>query len=45
VERTLPSASSGQALSVASDVDFDLVQISTAASTTVEERRFSFSAT
>jgi hypothetical protein len=36
VERTL--------VSVASDVDFDLAEISTAASTTVEERRVSFSA-
>jgi len=47
VRQTLPSASSGQALSAAFDVDLafdfvlDLAEISSAAITTVKERLFS----
>jgi hypothetical protein len=47
VERTLPSARSGQALSAAFDIDIavdlvlDLTEIPTAASTTVKEQCFS----
>jgi hypothetical protein len=41
VGRTLPSASSGQAVSDAFDVDFDFAEDKQDARSTVEERRFS----